>query len=141
MAFEVAEKEANLKSVVFVGVDGAGLTVARFLASEMKKTFQIDVPVTVWLRSGSLQNGLTCYGKNIVIVDDVIFSGSTLLRLMLTVPDLAEAATVRIAALVDRGHRRFPVEADVVGLYAPTKLNEHIDVVFEQNAFRVILHK
>ena len=61
-------------------------------------------------------------------MDDVIFSGLTIYRAMLRTQNLQEAENVLVAALVDRGHRRIPIRADVTGMHVPTKLNEHIQL-------------
>lgn len=67
-------------------------------------------------------------GSVLVFVDDVIFSGLTIYRAMLRTQNMQEAENVLVAALVDRGHRRIPIRADVTGMHVPTKLNEHIQL-------------
>ncbi len=67
-------------------------------------------------------------GAEIVLVDDVLFSGRTVRAALNAVCDLGRPARVRLAVLVDRGHRELPIHPDVVGLRVETSLDEHVRV-------------
>jgi pyrimidine operon attenuation protein/uracil phosphoribosyltransferase len=67
-------------------------------------------------------------GAEIVLVDDVLFTGRTVRAALNTVCDLGRPARVRLAVLIDRGHRELPVQPDVVGLTVATERDEHVNV-------------
>jgi pyrimidine operon attenuation protein / uracil phosphoribosyltransferase len=67
-------------------------------------------------------------GKTVVLVDDVLYSGRTIRSALDALSDLGRPRTVRLAVLVDRGHRELPVRADFVGKNLPTSTSERIMV-------------
>jgi pyrimidine operon attenuation protein/uracil phosphoribosyltransferase len=67
-------------------------------------------------------------GRTVVLVDDVLFSGRTIRAALDALSDLGRPAAVRLAALVDRGHRELPIRADFVGKNLPTSKTERINV-------------
>ena len=74
-----------------------------------------------------------------VLTDDVIFSGRTMLDALKKVQEKVDANKLRVAVLVDRGHRSVPVEAGFVGLQLPTKLNEHVQVETGSNSVKKVV--
>src|SRR5690554_4997682 len=68
------------------------------------------------------------HNQILVIVDDVIFSGSTLYKAFNKISELSAFDKIYIAVLVDRGHRKYPFHAGIVGLHVPTKLNEEVEL-------------
>jgi pyrimidine operon attenuation protein/uracil phosphoribosyltransferase len=67
-------------------------------------------------------------GKTVVLVDDVLFSGRTIRAALDALNDLGRPRAVRLAVLIDRGHRELPIRADFVGKNLPTSLDERINV-------------
>ncbi|MBG6054258.1 pyrimidine operon attenuation protein/uracil phosphoribosyltransferase [Salinibacterium sp. CAN_S4] len=67
-------------------------------------------------------------GKTVVLVDDVLYSGRTIRSALDALSDLGRPRTVRLAVLVDRGHRELPIRADFVGKNLPTSTSERIMV-------------
>jgi pyrimidine operon attenuation protein/uracil phosphoribosyltransferase len=67
-------------------------------------------------------------GKTVVLVDDVLYSGRTIRAALDALSDLGRPRAVRLAVLVDRGHRDLPVRADFVGKNLPTSRSERINV-------------
>ena len=65
-------------------------------------------------------------GREIVLVDDVLFTGRTVRAALNAICDLGRPACVRLAVLIDRGHRELPVEPNVVGLHVPTERSERV---------------
>ncbi|MGA1837054.1 bifunctional pyr operon transcriptional regulator/uracil phosphoribosyltransferase PyrR [Herbiconiux sp. 11R-BC] len=70
-------------------------------------------------------------GKTVVLVDDVLFSGRTIRAALDALNDLGRPRAVRLAVLVDRGHRELPIRADFVGKNLPTSREERINVRLE----------
>lgn len=76
----------------------------------------------------------------LVFVDDVIFSGGTIYRAMNQIQDLSKYEKILISVLIDRGHRKYPLLASIIGENVPTKLNEHVELLLEeQTPGKVIL--
>ena len=67
-------------------------------------------------------------GAEVVLVDDVLFTGRTVRAALNAICDLGRPACVQLAVLVDRGHREIPIQPDVVGLHVTTELDEHVGV-------------
>jgi pyrimidine operon attenuation protein/uracil phosphoribosyltransferase len=67
-------------------------------------------------------------GKTVVLVDDVLYSGRTIRAALDALSDLGRPSAVRLAVLVDRGHRELPIRADHVGKNLPTARAERVDV-------------
>ena len=67
-------------------------------------------------------------GKNVVLVDDVLFTGRTVRAALDALSDLGRPRQVQLAILVDRGHRELPIRADYVGKNLPTSLDEEVKV-------------
>jgi pyrimidine operon attenuation protein/uracil phosphoribosyltransferase len=66
--------------------------------------------------------------RNVVLVDDVLFSGRTIRAALDAIGELGRPKSVQLAVLVDRGHRQLPIRADFVGKNIPTALNEKVKV-------------
>ncbi len=71
-------------------------------------------------------------GKTVILVDDVLYSGRTIRAALDALSDLGRPRAVRLAALVDRGHRELPIRADFVGKNLPTSASERIYVRLEE---------
>ena len=137
MAFEILEVAGD-RSIMLIGINIRGYAVAVMLRdflqnvhSEATELVQMDankVVATVPDATTVDTIPINTNGSVLVFVDDVIFSGLTIYRAMLRTQNLQEAENVLVAALVDRGHRRIPIRADVTGMHVPTKLNEHIQL-------------
>jgi len=71
-------------------------------------------------------------GRTVVLVDDVLYSGRTIRAALDAINDLGRPRAVRLATLVDRGHRELPIRADFVGKNLPTSTSERINVRLEE---------
>ena len=70
--------------------------------------------------------------KNIVLVDDVLYTGRTIKAAIEEVFSFGRPASIKLCVLVDRGHRELPIKADFVGKNYPTSINEHIHVYIKE---------
>jgi pyrimidine operon attenuation protein/uracil phosphoribosyltransferase len=142
MAHEVIEAEKGLADVVLVGLQTGGVPIAERLAEAMKKIEGVDVPVgtldvafyrdDVGLRPNvpeaptDVPWDLT--GKVVVLVDDVLYTGRTIRAALNALADFGRTKAVRLAVMVDRGHRELPIRPDFVGKNLPTRRSELVDV-------------
>ncbi|TDQ17581.1 pyrimidine operon attenuation protein/uracil phosphoribosyltransferase [Algoriphagus boseongensis] len=146
MAFEIYERNLNAAGVVFAGISGMGTTLAKLLADEVRAISPIPVEeVEVLLDKKAVSNSevelstsIHLSGKTIILVDDVLNTGKTLVYAMK--PFLEhEIQKMEIAVLVNRSHGLFPVRPDYTGYELATTLSEHIRVDFSENQYSVHL--
>lgn len=146
MAYQVYETNAHEKEVVIAGIKENGFILAQKLKDQVEKISPIKVilceviinkkspisPVTTSLTAEEYTN------KSLVLVDDVLHSGTTLIygiKHFLDVP----LKQFKTAVLVDRNHKKYPVKADFKGISLSTSLNENVNVIFEENNARAVL--
>jgi len=136
MAHEIHENHYKEKELILVGIEGRGSDMAKRLLKILSSICEIqisfetislnkDKPLSAEIRYSGESKALK--GKHVVLVDDVLNSGRTLIyasRFLLET-DLKGLA---IATLVDRFHRKFPIRPDYVGLTLSTNLREHVSV-------------
>ena len=111
---------ATLSQLEPGGVEVGALDVTMYrddLASQPTRT-----PSPTRVPSGGID------GKTVVLVDDVLYSGRTIRAALDAINDLGRPRAVRLAVLVDRGHRELPIRADFVGKNLPTSVAERINV-------------
>jgi len=129
MAYQILE-EAHDHSVHLVGINKRGMAVALKIQGYLEKAVNGKIPLTNI--SSEEENPIIHSEKSddelLVIIDDVIFSGGTVFKVMTNVGNLSEFKNIVVSVLVDRGHRKYPVLASIVGFHLPTKLNEHVSL-------------
>jgi pyrimidine operon attenuation protein/uracil phosphoribosyltransferase len=143
IAHEVVEKHGGTDGLALVGVQRRGVPLANRIAASIADHEQVTVPVgaidiTFYrddlsmvahqpvVKGTELPFDLT--GLTIVLVDDVLYTGRTVRAGMDALMDFGRPRAIRLAVLVDRGHRELPVRADHVGKNVPTSREEVIRV-------------
>jgi len=133
MAYQI-EEEAKNEDIVLAGLNKRGFILANFLFDELN-SIRTKSPEIYRLfdehNNSSDDIPAPSHNAILVVVDDVIFSGGTMFRAIRKVPDLDSYEKILTAVLVDRGHRKYPILAGIVGFHAPTKLNEHVELQTE----------
>ena len=133
MAYQILEK-AHDQSIHLVGINQRGMVIALKIQGYLKKALHKDIPLTNI--SGEEESSDNIPKKTddelLVIIDDVIFSGGTVFQVMANIGNLSEFKNIIVSVLVDRGHRKYPVLASIVGFHLPTKLNEHVSLEVDQ---------
>lgn len=146
IAYQIYESNVNENEVILAGIDSNGYILAKKLKANLDKISELNVvlckvtidkknplqPIKTSLNIDDYTN------KSVVLIDDVLNSGSTLIygvKHFLNVP-LKQCKT---AVLVNRNHKKFPVKADFKGLSLSTSLNEHVEVVLEGKNYEAYL--
>ena len=147
MAHQVIEQHRDLKSVRLLGIKTRGIPLARRIAKSVALFEGVEIPVgelDITLYRDDLTttgdqavvNGTNVpfpiAGQNIILVDDVIYTGRTVRAAMDAVIALGRPAGIQLAVLVDRGHRELPIRADFVGMNVPTSRNEVVAVLLHE---------
>ena len=132
MSREIVEKNKDVTSLVFMGVGKRATALARHLHEILMAYEGIDVPVGEMeiKESGAcvVNPPFPVDEKTVVLVEAVLYSGQTVRAAIETIMKLGKPKRIRLAALVDRGHRQLPIHADYLGRAIPTGLRESVRV-------------
>jgi pyrimidine operon attenuation protein/uracil phosphoribosyltransferase len=147
MAHEIIERNQGAENLVLLGICSRGVPLARRIAKRIREIEGIDLPVgelniTLYRDDLPSSEGQTPLGPmempfpvgaaNVVLVDDVLFTGRTVRAAMDAIIDLGRPKSIQLAVLVDRGHRELPIRADYVGKNLPTSRREKVLVRMEE---------
>ena len=146
IAHEIVERNRGAEGLVLAGIRTRGAPLADRLAHQIAGFEGHQVPAGA-LDIGLYRDDLASHtrpmvqsselpvdidGRNVVLVDDVLFTGRSIRAAMDALTDLGRPRLVQLAVLVDRGHRELPIRADYVGKNVPTSLKEEIQVCLEE---------
>jgi len=147
IAHEILERNKGAADLVLLGIPSRGVPLARRIAAKIDAVEGVDIPVgsldvTMYRDDLRMRPARTLMptdippggidGKTVVLVDDVLFSGRTIRAALDAMNDIGRPRSVRLAVLVDRGHRELPIRADFVGKNLPTSLVEKVAVRLEE---------
>jgi pyrimidine operon attenuation protein/uracil phosphoribosyltransferase len=143
ISHEILERNKGADDLVLLGIPSRGVPLAHRVAERIASVEGLDVPVgsldvTMYRDDLRLKPARTLLpteipsggidGRTVVLVDDVLFSGRTIRAALDALTEIGRPAAVRLAVLVDRGHRELPIRADFVGKNLPTSLVERVQV-------------
>jgi pyrimidine operon attenuation protein / uracil phosphoribosyltransferase len=147
LAHEVLEKTTDLERLAFIGIKRRGLPLAQRLAAKIESLEKRKVPTgildinlyrddlsTVGERPvlHAQQIDFPVTGKDIVLMDDVLYTGRTVRSALDALFDHGRPARVQLLVLIDRGHRELPIEARYIGRMVQTSTHEIIEVKFQE---------
>lgn len=146
IAHEIVERNKGTEDLVIVGIRTRGAPLADRIARSIAEFEGVDLPsgaldVTLYrddvaLRSPRSLESTTVPadidGRVVVLVDDVLYTGRTIRAAFDALLDLGRPRSIRLAVLVDRGHRELPIRADHVGKNLPTSAGEVVKVLVEE---------
>ena len=146
IAFQIYESNMDETEVILAGIDSNGYIFAKKLKSVLQKISDINVSLckvsidkkNPWQEIKTSMDSEEYKNKSIVLVDDVLNSGTTLIygvKHFLNVP----LKQFKTAVLVNRNHKKYPVKADYKGISLSTSLHEHVNVVLEGKNFEAVL--
>ena len=143
ISHEILEKNKGIEDLMLVGIRTRGVPLAHRIAKMIEEIEGKAVPVGILditlyrddlstlnsqpiVRSTEIEGDIS--GKNIILVDDVLYTGRTIRSALNALVDLGRPMKIQLAVLVDRGHRELPIRADYVGKNVPTAQKELIRV-------------
>ncbi|MFZ4639678.1 MAG: bifunctional pyr operon transcriptional regulator/uracil phosphoribosyltransferase PyrR [Nodosilinea sp.] len=145
LSSELVERGGNLDRLVLLGIYTRGVPLAQMLAQQIERLETIQIPVgalDITLYRDDLDKISTrtpaptripfdLTNRVVVLVDDVIYSGRTMRAALNAVLDYGRPNAIRLAVLIDRGHRELPIHPDFVGRILPTSKEEVVKVFLQ----------
>lgn len=131
LACEVDERNQGTEDLILFGIVPQGIFVAQALAEYISEIAGRQVvPIRLNL-DNSERAAADVSGKQVLIVDDVLYTGRTAHRAVASVCRMGAPARIQLMVLIDRGHREMPLQPDYVGRKLQTKYRERVDVDVE----------
>ena len=147
LSHEIVEKQAGTAGLLLIGIQRRGVPLARRIAEAIAENESVDIAVGALditfyrddlslvaqqpvVKGTDLPFGID--GRTVVLVDDVLYTGRTIRAAMDALVDFGRPEAIRLAVLVDRGHRELPIRADHVGKNVPTSREEIVRVHLEE---------
>ncbi len=147
LAHEILERTKNLDQLAFIGIRRRGVPLAQRLSSKIQSLETRDIPVgildinlyrddlsTVDIKPvvSATEIPFNVEGKDIILMDDVLYTGRTIRAALDALFDHGRPARVQLLVLIDRGHRELPIEARFIGRTVQTTDMEIIEVKFQE---------
>lgn len=141
MAHTLYEQHGDFQDVIFVGILKKGYQLALLLEAIIFEISDHHVPTFSLeirpFRDDEKQNtkvtasSFETKGKTIILIDDVLFTGRSVRAAIDALMSLGRPASIKLAVMIDRGHRQLPIRPDVVGKNIPTEFSQSVDIDFE----------
>ena len=141
LAHEIIERNKGVESLAVVGIRSRGAPLAERVVRKIQEIEKKPIPLGTldisMYRDDYKHKIPTVKGTdipfniddmNVVLIDDVFYTGRTARAAMDALMDYGRPATIQLAVLVDRGHRQLPIKADYVGKNIPTSIGEEVRV-------------
>ena len=146
ISHEILEKNQGVDDMMLVGVHTRGVPIAKRVQTIIQgfegqnvpvgaldfRLYRDDLKDTPSIGESQTLIPFDIADKNIVLVDDVLFTGRSIRAAMEALIDIGRPKSIQLAVLVDRGHRELPLRADYVGKNIPTSLKERVDVLLSE---------
>ena len=146
IAHQILEKNKGAGSIAIVGIVTRGDLLAKRLVEKIEEIEGVHVPLgrldisfyrddfATYLSPEVLSTDIMfdIDGRDIVLVDDVLYTGRTIRAALDALMDIGRPETVQLAVLVDRGHRQLPIRADFVGKNVPSAANESVRLFLQE---------
>ncbi len=147
MTHDIIETHRQMEKLALIGVHTRGVFLARRIQARIKAqqgiepgTGAVDINLyrDDWTRIGAQpvvrksEIAFNIDEKQIILIDDVLFTGRTIRAAMDAMMDFGRPARIELGVLIDRGHRELPIHANYVGQTIKTTLNEAVDVLLEE---------
>lgn len=148
ISHQILEKNKGAGNLVLIGIRTRGVPLSKMICENIEKFEGIKPPagildITLYrddlslvydhpvINSSDIPFNIT--GKNIILVDDVLYTGRTVRAAIDALMDLGRPKTIQLAVLIDRGHRELPIRADYIGKNLPTSAEEIVSVKTMEN--------
>lgn len=148
MSNEILEHNKTIDNLVFIGIQTKGAVLAKLIAKRINDTEGVNIPVgsmditfyrddLTLLYEHPVINGndipFSVHKKDIVLVDDVLYSGRTIRAAIDEIFDMGRPESVQLAIMIDRCQRQLPISADYIGKEVPVSKTENINVEVDES--------
>ena len=143
IAHEILERNEGIANLALIGIRTRGVFLAQRLQKKLSEIEKNEIPVGILditlYRDDLSEVGpkpeihetdipFNLKGKVVILVDDVLYTGRTIRAALDALIDFGRPKVIRLAVLVDRGHRELPIKADYVGKNVPTSLQDRVTI-------------
>lgn len=146
IALQILESNIDESQIILAGISKNGFLIAEKLKQTITDYSNVKITLCeVFIDKKELLNEVTVSinieeytNKSVILIDDVLHSGATLIygvKHFLNVP----LKQLKTAVLINRNHKKFPIKADFKGLSLSTSINEHVEIVFDNNTAQAVL--
>lgn len=140
-------KKCNLDKLILVGIRTRGVIIAQRIKDNIKEQTGQDIPlglldinlyrddlstIDYYPTVGPSQMPMNINDREIALIDDVLFTGRTIRAALTEILDIGRPKLIKLAVLVDRGHRELPITPDFVGATINTAWNENVKVILQE---------
>jgi pyrimidine operon attenuation protein/uracil phosphoribosyltransferase len=147
LAYQILEKHGGGPDLALIGIQRRGADLAARIAAIVKNRLERDVPcgaldialyrddwTSVGVRPtvGPTSISFSIHGRDLILIDDVLFTTRTVRAAMEALLDFGRPRRVELLVLIDRGHHELPIHADYVGRSVNTARDEHVDVLLTE---------
>ncbi|BAU09914.1 bifunctional protein pyrR [Leptolyngbya sp. NIES-3755] len=146
LASQIVERSGDLSKLVLLGIYTRGVPLAKSICDQITVLENVEVPLgaiditfyrddldTIGVRTPAKTDiPFDLTGKTVVLIDDVIYKGRTIRAALDAVNDYGRPEVIRLAVLIDRGHREVPIHPDYIGKQLPTAKEEMIKVYLQE---------
>tara|TARA_B100001142_G_scaffold327944_1_gene386765 strand:- start:3803 stop:4300 length:498 start_codon:yes stop_codon:yes gene_type:complete len=147
ISLQIIECNIEEKEIVLVGIKKNGYLLAKKILDELKKNTDFSFKIcSLKINKKQPFDSISCSleisdykNKSIIIIDDVLNSGSTLMYAVKYFLD-TKITQLKTVVLVDRNHKKFPIKVDFKGVSLSTAIQNHVEVIFENDKIEAFLH-
>lgn len=146
LASQIVERSGDLSKLVLLGIYTRGVPLAKTLCEQIHVLEKMSIPMgaiditfyrddldTIGVRTPAKTDiPFDLSGKTVVLIDDVIYKGRTIRAALDAVNDYGRPEVIRLAVLIDRGHREVPIHPDYTGKQLPTAKEERVKVYLQE---------
>ncbi|MAU23869.1 MAG: bifunctional pyr operon transcriptional regulator/uracil phosphoribosyltransferase [Chloroflexi bacterium] len=144
LSHEIIESNQGTKNLILIGIKTRGLHIASRIVNMINtfentsldchsinpQFFRDDIQIKDKVPNIELE--VNIHEQNIILIDDVLYTGRTIRATLEAIFTLGRPKTIKLAALVDRGHREIPIRPDFIGKSIPTSNSEHVRVFMKE---------
>ena len=136
IALQIWEDLEDEQSPLIIGLNERGYAVSSIIHEHLKKTCGVEAGLFRYnIADEAFEDDIPdVENRFVVLADDVIFSAGTMFKAILNIFKDKNAAQIKVAVLLDRGHRKYPIEASYTGTHVPTKQYERIDLLLHNHS-------
>ncbi len=147
MVNEILERNNGAEDIVIIGIRTRGVYIAERIVAEIEKLEGIKPPLgtlditlyrddlrqkTEWPQVKKTEIPFSVEDKKVILVDDVLYTGRTTRAAIEAIMDFGRPSSIQLAALVDRGHRELPIQADYTGSKVTTLDTDNVKVLLKE---------